>query len=107
MLAIIVPAAVLLIVYGSLALLAWRRPMLGRLAEALVTTTVGVAAGIGIGFAVAWAYVTASGIARPEVDMAQVLVPALLIYAAVVLVTIGPAVQASRMRTSEALRIVG
>lgn len=79
----------------------------GLLTEALVTTTVGVAAGIGIGFAIAWAYVTASGIAQPQVDMAQVLVPALLVYAAVLLVTIGPAVRASRMRTSEALRIVG
>jgi putative ABC transport system permease protein len=79
----------------------------GLLTEAVVTTTVGVAAGIGIGFAIAWAYVTASGIAQPHVDMAQVLVPALLIYAAVLLVTVGPAVQASRMRTSEALRIVG
>ena len=39
--------------------------------------------------------------------MGQVLVPALLIYAAVMLVSIGPAVRASRMRTSEALRIVG
>jgi putative ABC transport system permease protein len=79
----------------------------GLLTEALVTTTVGVAAGIGIGFAIAWAYVTAAGIAQPQVDMAEVVVPALLIYAAVLLVTIGPAVQASRMRTSEALRIVG
>ncbi len=79
----------------------------GLLTEALVTTTVGVAAGIGIGFAIAWAYVTAAGIARPQVDLAEVVVPALLIYAAVLLVTIGPAVRASRMRTSEALRIVG
>lgn len=79
----------------------------GLLTEALVTTTVGVAAGIGIGFAIAWAYVTASGIAQPQVDFGQVLVPALLIYAAVLLVTIGPAIQASRMRPSEALRIVG
>jgi ABC-type antimicrobial peptide transport system permease subunit len=73
----------------------------------LITTTVGIAAGIGIGFAIVWAYVTGAGIAQPHVDMTQVLVPALLIYTAVLLVTIGPAVQASRMRTSEALRIVG
>ncbi len=79
----------------------------GLLTEALVTTTVGVVAGIGIGFAIAWAYVTAAGIAQPQVDMAEVVVPALLVYAAVLLVTIGPAVQASRMRTSQALRIVG
>jgi putative ABC transport system permease protein len=84
-----------------------RQVLGGLLTEALVTTTVGVAAGIGIGFAIAWAYITASGIAQPQVDMAQVLVPTLLIYAAVLLVTIGPALQASRMRTSEALRIVG
>src|SRR5712692_307533 len=32
MLAIIVPAAILLVVYGGLALIAWRRPLLGRLA---------------------------------------------------------------------------
>jgi putative ABC transport system permease protein len=79
----------------------------GLLVEAIVTCTVGVVAGIGIGFAIAWAYVTASGIAQPQVDMAQVLVPAVLVYAAVLLVTVGPAVRASRMRTSEALRIVG
>jgi putative ABC transport system permease protein len=79
----------------------------GLLTEALVTTTVGVAAGIGIGLAIAWAYLLAAGIAQPQVDIAEVVVPALLVYAAVVLVTIGPAVRASRMRTSEALRIVG
>jgi len=173
MLGVIIPTAVLLVVYGGLALIVWRRPLLGRLAselvsinnqwtawfsgvftllfksavvvgvlsfgilalraaierrrtigvlravgyrpgqvlgglltEALVTTTVGVAAGIGIGLAVAWAYVTAAGITQPQVDIEQVLLPAVLIYAAVLLVTIGPAVQASRMRASEALRIV-
>jgi putative ABC transport system permease protein len=79
----------------------------GLLTEALIATTVGVAAGVGIGFAIAWAYVTASGLAHPQVDVAQVVVPTLLIYAAVLLVTIGPAVRASRMRASEALRIVG
>lgn len=84
-----------------------RQVLGGLLTEALITTTVGIAAGIGIGFAIGWAYVTGAGIAQRQVDVAQVLVPALLIYAAVVLVTIGPALRASRMRVSEALRIVG
>jgi hypothetical protein len=184
MLLTVLPLVALLVVYGSLGLIAWRRPLLGRLAwreavrrpahtillvagmmfgtaailgmqgvrdsfsrvttdiittgwgrtditvsrqgapfsasvasalaadprlvsGAIVTATVGIVAGIGVGFIIAWAYVTASGTTQTSIDLSQVLVPAALIYAAVLLVTIGPALQASRMRASEALRIVG
>ena len=55
----------------------------------------------------AWAYVTASGTTQASIDLSQVLIPAGLIYAAVLLVTVGPAMRASRMPASEALRIVG
>jgi len=79
----------------------------GLLAEALVTATVGIVVGIGVGFGMGWAYVTASGTTQTSVDMSQVLIPAGLIYAAVLLVTAGPAIRASRMPASEALRIVG
>jgi putative ABC transport system permease protein len=79
----------------------------GLLTEAIVAATVGIVAGIGVGFIIAWAYVTASGTTQTSIDLSQVLVPAALIYAAVLLVTIRPALQASRMRASEALRIVG
>jgi len=79
----------------------------GLLTEALVTATVGIGVGIGVGFGMAWAYVTASGTTQASIDLSQVLIPAGLIYAAVLLVTVGPAMRASRMPASEALRIVG
>jgi putative ABC transport system permease protein len=79
----------------------------GLLTEAIITATVGIVAGTGVGLAIGWAYLAASGTAQPQVDLAQILVPVVLIYAAVLLVTIGPAVRASRMHASEALRIVG
>jgi putative ABC transport system permease protein len=79
----------------------------GLLTEAIVTATVGIVAGTGVGLAIGWAYLAASGTAQPQLDLAQILVPALLIYAAVLVVTVGPAVRASRMHASEALRIVG
>jgi putative ABC transport system permease protein len=79
----------------------------GLLTEVIVTATVGILAGTGVGLAIGWAYLAASGTAHPQIDLAQILAPVVLIYAAVLVVTIGPAIQASRMRTSEALRIVG
>jgi putative ABC transport system permease protein len=79
----------------------------GLLTEAIVTATVGIVAGTAVGLAIGWAYLAASGTAQPQLDLAQILVPALLIYAAVLVVTVGPAVRASRMHASEALRIVG
>lgn len=79
----------------------------GLLTEALVTATVGIVVGIGVGFGMAWAYLIASGTTQTSIDLSQVLVPAGLIYAAVSAVTIGPAMRASRMPASEALRIVG
>jgi putative ABC transport system permease protein len=79
----------------------------GLLTEALVTATVGIVVGIGVGFGMAWAYLTASGTTQTSIDLSQVLIPAGLIYAAVLLVTVGPAMRASRMPASDALRIMG
>ena len=42
-----------------------------------------------------------------QFDVAQIVAPAIAIYAAVLLVTIGPALRASRLPASEALRIIG
>jgi len=84
-----------------------RQVLGGLLVEATVTATVGIAVGIGIGLSVAFLFGTLAGNTQVRVDLAQVATPAALIYAAVLLVTIGPAVRASRMPASEALRIVG
>lgn len=94
---------------GVLRALGYRRGQVvsGLLTEAMVTASVGIVVGIGVGFGIAWAYVYASGITHTAIDLSQVLIPAAMIYAAVLLVTLGPALRASRMRTSEALRIVG
>jgi putative ABC transport system permease protein len=80
----------------------------GVLVEATVTSTVGIAVGIGIGLAVGFAFNAGSGYTQPvAVDWGQILAPAIAIYVAVWLVTIGPAVRASRLTTTEALRIIG
>ena len=79
----------------------------GLLVEATVTATVGIVVGIGVGLAVSLAIFVASGVVHGRVDLSQVAVPAVLIYIAVLLVTVGPAIHASRLRPSEALRIVG
>ncbi|MEP7105756.1 MAG: FtsX-like permease family protein [Chloroflexota bacterium] len=80
----------------------------GMLVEATIAATVGIAVGIGLGLTAGYLYVNGFGRFNwATVDFGLLLIPALAIYAAVLLVTVGPAISASRMSTSEALRIIG
>lgn len=78
----------------------------GMLVEATTAATVGIAAGIGVGLGVSLTAFAGNGIVEGRVDFSQVIVPAVLIYVAVLLVTIVPAIRASRLPASEALRIM-
>ena len=79
----------------------------GLLIEAALTATIGIVVGIGVGLGLGLLLVHALGTAHPIIDLSTVLIPAALIYTAVFLVTIVPAIRASRMPAAEALRIVG
>ena len=83
-----------------------RQVLSGLLVEAGTTATVGIVAGIGVGLAIGWIGFLTTGTIEGRVDLAYVLLPAAFIYAAVLLVTIGPAIHASRLPASEALRIM-
>ena len=78
----------------------------GMFVEASASATVGIVAGVGVGLAVSLAAFAAGGLLTGRVDLSQVIGPAVLIYVAVVLVTIVPAIRASRLAASEALRIM-
>jgi putative ABC transport system permease protein len=84
-----------------------RQVLGGMLVEATVTSTVGIAVGIGTGLAVGFAFLGDQGITQARIDWSQILLPAAAIFVAAWMVTIGPAVRASRMPASEALRTVG
>jgi putative ABC transport system permease protein len=79
----------------------------GVLIEATVTSTVGVAVGLGIGLAAGFAFQSESGAQQAPLYWGMILAPAIAIFIAVWLVTIGPAVRTSRLPTTEALRIIG
>ena len=84
-----------------------RQVLGGMLVEATITSTVGIAVGIGTGLAVGFAFLGDQGVTQAHIDWSQILLPAAAIFVAAWLVTIGPAVRASRMPASEALRTVG
>jgi len=83
-----------------------RQVLGGMLVEATVTSIVGIAVGIGTGVAVGFAFLSDQGITQVRLDWSQIVAPAIAIFVAAWLVTVGPAVRASRMPPSEALRIV-
>jgi putative ABC transport system permease protein len=87
-----------------------RAVVLGLLTEAALTATCGLVVGLGGGL-VAGYFVAreVAGIlpgAALAVDAPALVGTVAFVYAAVLLVTIGPAVQASRIRPAEALRLV-
>ena len=79
----------------------------GMLGEALLTVTAGVAIGVLAGVLMAYLYVgVAFSTISPSVDWAGLGFPITSIYIAVVLTAFVPALRASRLRPSEALRLV-
>jgi putative ABC transport system permease protein len=80
------------------------------LLEALLLTSIGVGSGVAVGLAAADAWVTGpstiAGVPAFAVDVPRLLAPVALVYGAVLLATLLPAVRASRLPVAQALRIV-
>jgi putative ABC transport system permease protein len=80
------------------------------LVEALLLTSIGVVAGIAVGLSVGHTWVTNPNMVgnTPQfgVDVPRLIVPVALVYGAVLLATLVPAIRASRLPVAEALRIV-
>jgi putative ABC transport system permease protein len=82
--------------------------MVGLLAETMVLATAGLVVGLMVAFVLGDAWITklANG-AQFQPDFGSVAVTVAIVYAAVLLVTLLPALRASRLRPAEALRVTG
>jgi putative ABC transport system permease protein len=82
--------------------------LVGLLAETLVLATAGLVVGLMVAFVLGDAWITklANG-AQFQPDFGSVAITVAAIYAAVLLVTLLPALRASRLRPAEALRVTG
>jgi ABC-type antimicrobial peptide transport system permease subunit len=78
--------------------------------EATLTATCGLFVGLGGGLVAGYLWAREIAGVLPEaavaVDTAALVGMVVFVYSAVLLVTIGPAVQASRIRPAEALRLM-
>jgi putative ABC transport system permease protein len=79
----------------------------GLLIEAALTASVGILAGVGVGLITGLLYMHVFGTTAGSIEVPLIIVPAALVFAAVLLVTVWPAVRASRLTPVEALRLVG
>jgi putative ABC transport system permease protein len=94
-------------VIGVLRAIGFRKKgvMVGLLAEAGVTATLGVVVGVVTGMVMGFLFIRQqSGSPDFGVDLANLGAILALVYIAVVLVTIGPAWRASRLPPAEAVR---
>jgi len=80
--------------------------MYGILVEALLTALTGAAIGVGLGLYELSQYITASHLAVSVLDYAALARTVALILGAVIVVTILPALQASRLAPAQALRLI-
>lgn len=82
--------------------------LIGLLAETTALATAGLAVGLMVAFVLGDAWITklANG-AQFQPDFGSLAVTVALVYGAVLLVTLLPALQASRLRPAEALRVTG
>ncbi len=82
--------------------------LVGLLAETAALATAGLAVGLMVAFVLGGAWITrlANG-AQFEPDFGSAALTVALVYAAVLLVTLLPALRASRLRPAEALRVTG
>jgi putative ABC transport system permease protein len=80
------------------------------LVEAVLLTSIGVIAGMAVGLSVGHTWVTNPAMVgnTPQfgVDVSRLVAPVALVYGAVLLATLVPAIRASRLPVAEALRIV-
>jgi ABC-type antimicrobial peptide transport system permease subunit len=78
------------------------------LAETAALATAGLAVGLMVAFVLGDAWITklANG-AQFQPDFGSLAITVVLVYGAVLLVTLLPALQASRLRPAEALRVTG
>ena len=81
-----------------------RQVMAGVMAEAMLGATLGVGVGLTAGYAVGIPAFREQTLGPFQPDPAVMAVALALIYAAVLLVSLGPALRASRLRPAEALR---
>jgi putative ABC transport system permease protein len=81
------------------------------LVEALILAAIGVVAGMVVGLLATYAWVSGPSMVgqtpRFAVDVPRLLAPVGLVFGAVLLATLVPAIRASRLPVAEALRIVG
>jgi putative ABC transport system permease protein len=82
--------------------------LLGLLAETMVLATAGLVVGLMVAFVLGDAWITklANG-TQFQPDFGSVAITVAIVYAAVLLVTLLPALRASRLRPAEALRVTG
>jgi putative ABC transport system permease protein len=82
--------------------------LVGLLAETIVLATAGLVVGLMVAFVLGNAWITklANG-AQFQPDFGSAAITVAIIYAAVLLVTLLPALRASRLRPAEALRVTG
>jgi ABC-type antimicrobial peptide transport system permease subunit len=82
--------------------------LLGIVLETILTATAGLAVGLGAAYAVGSSTLVGGVIYAAFAPDAWTLWSAIgLVYAAVLLVTLLPAIRAARLRPAEALRVVG
>jgi putative ABC transport system permease protein len=82
--------------------------LLGIILETVLTATAGVAVGIGAAYGIGSSAIVGGAIKISFVPDAWTLWSAIgLVYAAVLLVTVLPAIRAARLRPAEALRATG
>jgi len=82
--------------------------LVGLLAETMVLATAGLVVGLVVAFVLGDAWITklANG-AQFQPDFGSAAITVAIVYAAVLLVTLLPALRASRLRPAEALRVTG
>ena len=81
-----------------------RQVIAGVMAESVLCATLGVGVGLAAGYAVGIPAFREQTLGPFQPDPATMVTALALIYAAVLLVSVGPALRASRLRPAEALR---
>jgi putative ABC transport system permease protein len=79
----------------------------GMLAETAVVATAGLAVGLTVGYALTYAIFLSAAGHHFSPDLSSLALTIALLYAAVLLATLLPAIRAARLRPAEALRVVG
>jgi putative ABC transport system permease protein len=81
--------------------------LIGLLAETTAIATAGLAVGLAVAYALGGTFNKVLAASSFDPDLGSITVTAVLVYAAVLLVTFMPALRAARLRPAEALRVLG